>query len=265
MYEQLVQPIIGMGYKECCWSTVRTEVIMNLKMDLHTHTLASGHAYSTLEENIRAAKERGLQYYGISDHAVGMPGAAHTFYFMNMRIIPREIHGMKVLRGVEANIVNYQGQIDMVPESLRFIDYVIASAHIPCLKPGTVDEHMSAYIGAMENPKVNIIGHPDDTRYPVDYEQLALAAKKNNVMLEVNNTSLNPNGFRVNARENIINMLKMCKKHEVDIILGSDAHISPLVGEFGYAMEILTEMDFPEELVINCYPEKFLELIGFTK
>ena len=48
-------------------------------IDLHTHALASGHAYSTVKENIEYAKINGLKYYGLSDHGVTMPGGPHLF------------------------------------------------------------------------------------------------------------------------------------------------------------------------------------------
>ena len=58
------------------------------KLDVHTHTVASGHAYSTIDENVRYASEQGFELVGISDHAPKMPGGTHNFYFLNLRIIP---------------------------------------------------------------------------------------------------------------------------------------------------------------------------------
>lgn len=238
---------------------------MDLQLDLHTHTLVSGHAYSTLQENIQVAKEKGLKYLGTSEHGPSLPGAPHIYYFQNMRVIPREMNGVKILRGVEANIIDFNGSIDMIPATLKYVDYIIASTHIPCLTPGTSEENTSAIIGAMKHPKVNIIGHPDDDRFPINMEAIVKAAKENNVLLELNNNSLDPTGFRENARDNIIDMLKRCMKHKVSIVVSSDAHISSLVGEFGYAEEILTELNFPEDLIINLKPQKFLSLINFAE
>lgn len=237
---------------------------MKLQFDLHTHTLVSGHAYSSLQENIQVAKDKGLKYLGTSEHGPALPGAPHIFYFQNMRVIPREINGVNILRGVEANIIDYNGGIDMIAETTKYIDYIIASAHIPCLTPGTREQNTNAIIQCMKNPKVNIIGHPDDDRFPLDMELIVRAAKAENVLLELNNSSLDPTGFRQNARENIEDMLKRCMKHEVTIVVNSDAHIASLVGEFGYAEEMLTELNFPKELIINLNPERFLDLIGFT-
>jgi len=238
---------------------------MKILMDLHTHTLVSGHAYSSLEENIQAAKEKGLTYLGTSEHGPKMPGSPHIFYFQNMRVIPRELKGIRLLRGVEANILDSKGTIDMTPETLKFIDYVIASMHIPTIKPASMEANTKAIIEAMKNPKVVIIGHPDDTRYPLDYEKLVKAAKKYKVMLEINNSSLNPQGFRQNAQKNVETMLSLCKEENIPVILGSDAHISADIGNYKYILPILDRISFPNDLIMNAYPEKFLELIDFSE
>ncbi len=236
-----------------------------IKMDLHTHTIASGHAYSSLEENIQAAKEAGLKYYGLSEHGPAMPGSPQIFYFHNMRVIPRDIKGLKILRGVEANIINAQGEIDMLPEWLEYIDYVIASVHLPVMESKDVAYNTKVLVNAMKNPNVHIIGHPDDGRFPLDYVELVKGAKANNTILEVNNSSLNPIGFRQNAEKNIKYMLELCMKEKVSVILSSDAHISFDVGNFDYIFPILEEISFPEELIVNQFPERFLEYINFEE
>ncbi len=238
---------------------------MKILMDLHTHTVASGHAYSSLEANINVAKERGLKYYGLSEHGPKMPGAPHIYYYSNMRIIPREMNGIRVLRGVEANILDYDGTIDMIPESLEYIDYVIASSHPPCMNYGTSQENTDALINAMKHPKVFIIGHPDDDRFPLDYPRLVKAAKEHDVLLEINNSSLNPIGFRKHTKDNIEEILKLCMKENYPVILSSDAHISVDVGNFNYIMPILSKLKFPDELIINYFPEKFLKMIKFIR
>ena len=53
------------------------------------------------------------------------------------------------------------------------LDYAIASLHQPCIKSGTmIPQNTDAYLGAMKNPAIHIIGHPDDSRYPIDYDTL---------------------------------------------------------------------------------------------
>ena len=168
---------------------------MNAIIDLHCHTIASGHAYSTLKENIDEAKLKGLKYVGVSDHAPNMPGSTHPFYFGNLGVIKEEINGVKVLKGIEANIMDFDGNIDIPKDVIGKLDYVIASFHPPCISPGNIDENTKAILNVMENEKVKIIGHLDDSRYPVDYEKVVLKAKETKTLLEINNSSLKPNSF----------------------------------------------------------------------
>ena len=151
---------------------------MKYVLDSHTHTTASGHAYSTLHEMVRAAKEKGLELIGITEHSMAMPGTCHEYYFMNMRILPRTMYGIEVMHGAEVNIMDYQGNLDMEEYLLKTMDVVIASLHHPCPKSGSREENTAAMIGAMKIPYVNIIGHPDDSRYPLDYLALVQAAKE---------------------------------------------------------------------------------------
>ena len=109
----------------------------------------------------------------------------------------------------------------------------------------------------IENPFVNIIGHPDDARYPVDFEQVVPAAKEQHVLLELNNSSLKPDSSRKEPLPNDIRMLELCKKYKAQIIVDSDAHNAWEVGGHDYAYELLKAMDFPEELVVNRSVEEY--------
>ena len=220
-------------------------------LDLHTHTIASGHAYNTLREMAKAASDKGLSVLGITEHAPKMPGTCHSFYFHNLKTVPRELYGIRLLLGSEVNIMDFEGNIDLEERDLKGMDIIIASLHTPCIKPGSVRENTTAYLKVMENPYVNIIGHPDDGRYPVDYRALVEGAKEKGKVLELNNHSLDPKCFRRDARENDLKMLELCKEYAVPVIMGSDAHFDTLIGEFSMAKKLLEEVDFPEELVLN--------------
>ena len=149
---------------------------MNIYFDMHTHTVASGHAFSTFKENVEEAAGKGLFALGMSDHAPAMPGSAPSIYFSNFKCFRQEVMGVRMFTGVEANIMDFNGNLDLDETVLRKMDYVIASLHIPCIKPGTPKENTDALIGAMKNPYVKIIGHPDDDRYPLEYDRLIPAA-----------------------------------------------------------------------------------------
>lgn len=224
---------------------------MKYFMDLHTHTVASGHAYSTLQENIAAAKELGLECLGISDHGPEMLGGPHVMYFWNLKIVPRQYGELKLLCGAEANIMDMEGRLDLDDFTLSRLDYCIASMHGPCFKSGTAKENTDAAIKAMKNPYVKILGHPDDSRYPLEYERLVQVAIEERVLLEVNNSSLHPLAARQGAKENILTMLRLCKKYQCPVILGTDSHISYTIGNFDWVEELLEEVDFPQELIVN--------------
>ena len=221
------------------------------RLDSHTHTVASGHAYNTIMEMAQQAAKSGLELLAITEHSVRMPGTCHEFYFMNMKTLPRKLFGIDVLFGAELNIVDYDGTVDMTEKLLRGMDVCVASLHIPCIKPGSVAENTRALTEVMKNPYVGIIGHPDDGRYPVDYDTLAAAAAEHHVLLEINNHSLDPDSSRVNAPENDRKMLERCMHYGTKIILDSDAHWCLDIGNTCFSAPLLKEMNFPEELVVN--------------
>lgn len=230
-------------------------------MDLHTHTIASGHAYNTLYEMARSASEKGVKLFGCSDHAPAMPGSCHEFYFINFKVIPRNLFGIKLLMGCELNIMNYDGKLDLSNRYLKQMDYTIASLHEPCYRCGTAEENTRAYLSAIKSPYVNIIGHPDDSRFPVNYEPIVAAAKEYNKLLEVNSSSLHPCSPRLQAYENYLKMLELCKQYQVSIIINSDAHIESDVGNHERAHNLLNEVSFPEKLVVNTSFEKLIPFI----
>lgn len=234
---------------------------MKIIMDLHTHTVASSHAFSTLKENIEAAAVKGLKIIGNSDHGGKMPGAAHDFHFTNYRVVRPEILGVRVFRGIEANITNTEGELDTKPFVQNKVDYMIASIHQSCYKIGTVEENTNAFINAMKNDKVIVVGHPDDAKVPVDFDLLAKGAKEHGVAIELNNSSLVPNSVRMNGRENAKLMLEAAKKHGAMILLGSDAHIYLDVGRFDEALALIEEVNFPKEMIVNTSMEKLEALL----
>ena len=214
---------------------------MRFTLDTHTHTIASGHAYNTIDEMAVYAAGHGVTHLAITDHAPKMPGSAGVLYFSNMGIIPRKKYGVNIYMGCEVNIMDYDGRIDLSEYGLK---------------------NTKALINAMDNPYVNIIGHPDDSRYPVDYEQLVRAAGEKHVLLELNNTSLSPTGPRQGAYDNDVTMLKLCKEAGVCISIGSDAHIKESICDFDRAYKVIEEVGFPKELIVNSNTELYESYIG---
>lgn len=238
---------------------------MNYVIDTHSHTLASGHAYNTIREMASAAADKGLTMLGITEHAPQMPGTCHDFYFSNLKVVERNMFGIELLLGTELNILDYKGSVDLPEILLREMDITIASIHPPCYTAGSIEQNTKAYVNAMKNPFVNIIGHPDDLRFPVDMETLVCASKENMVLLELNNSSQNPKGARKVSADNNIRMLTLCKKYNVPIIIGSDAHTDIDVGRHDLVDTLLERTEFPKELILNYFPEEFKKYVNKYK
>lgn len=224
---------------------------MKLIADMHTHTVACGHAYSTFYENLVFAHNAGLLVYGFAEHAPALLKGTERAFFANLKVLPSEYQGMRVLKGCEANIIALDGTLDLDDPLLSSLDYVIASLHIDCLIPGSAKENTDCLIRVMDYPFVKIIAHPDNSQFPLEYERLVLAAKEKGVLLEVNESSLKPTSSRFGGRENITTYLLLCKKYGSPIILNTDAHYAGLIGNCAYGLALLEELDFPEELVAN--------------
>ena len=83
---------------------------MDYLLDVHTHTIASGHAYNTIMEMAKAGFDKGLKLLGITEHAPMMPGTCHAMYFHNLKVVPRTMCGIELMLGAELNILDYDGQ-----------------------------------------------------------------------------------------------------------------------------------------------------------
>jgi putative hydrolase len=230
---------------------------MKTLLDVHTHSVASGHAYSTIQEMAQAAAEKGLQLLGITEHSPGIPGTCDPIYFRNLHVVPRYMYGVDLLLGAELNIIDYKGTIDLEEFYFPMLDIRIAGIHSLCYTPGSIEENTSAVIGAIRNPAIDIISHPGDGTALLNFEPIVLASKEYHTLLEINNSSLNPGRNKVHARDNNLTILRLCKQYEVPVILGSDAHISFDVARHEHIYELLQETEFPEALIMNDKVEAF--------
>ena len=80
-------------------------------------------------------------------------------------------------------------------------------------------------------------------------------------MLEINNSSLNPRRNKDTAVANNLEILRLCKRYEVPVILSSDAHISYDIANYNFIWPLLAETEFPDELILNYFPDRFLQYI----
>lgn len=231
----------------------------HFEFDIHTHTIASGHgSAATITDMVKAAHAKHYTMLGISDHGPATLGGGRPAYFRNLMYAPKQRMGVRMLYGAEVSILDNQGHFDLADEILEPLDYVIASLHRPAKRPGSEAENTQCYIEAMKNPYVRIIGHCDDVKFPVDYLALVEAAIEHHVILELNDSSLRPDGYRGDTRFNDMMLLNLCKHFHYPILLSSDSHGTEHIGEFDHALELIRLAEFPEELILNCSSSEFL-------
>lgn len=235
---------------------------MQTLLDVHTHTLVSGHAFSTLTEMCTTAQAKGLKLFGITEHAPNLPGTCTSIYFRNLRMVPRQWGEMRLLLGAELNIMDTNGTLDEDEGYFSQLEIRIAGIHRLCWKGGTVEENTQGMINAIRNPVTNIISHPGDGSAALLFEPIVLAAKESRTLLEINNSSLNPN--RSCCAASLVNypeILRLCKKYEVPVILGSDAHIHFDIANYQNIWPLLQQTEFPEQLIVNDKPDLFLSFL----
>ena len=234
------------------------------ELDVHTHTIASGHAYGTITEMAKAASEKGLKILGITEHTTGIPGTCDEFYFGNMGVVPRNMFGIELMLGAEINILDYKGTLGLNERYFRHLDVRIAGIHNMCYEYGTMAENTQAIINTIKNPVIDIISHPDDGNCPLDYDEVVRAAKEYHVLLEINNNSLRSSS-RKNTFENSVKILELCRKLNIPVLVSSDAHYMTDIANFGNVEKVLDSVEFPEELVINSSADKFRDFIRVNR
>lgn len=220
--------------------------------DMHTHSIASGHGTThTISDMAKAASKKGLKLLGVTDHGPATLAACTPSYFRSIIFSSRKRFGVELMYGVELNILDTNGSVDLDESILSQLDYAIASLHYHNFRPQSISENTAAYVNVMKNPHVKILGHCDNPTYPVDYDTIVACAKENHVLLEINEVSLTPNNYRGNATANSAEILRCCQKYNVPILLSSDSHGTGHIGDFTYAAEFVRQAKFPERLIYN--------------
>ncbi|MCJ7652742.1 MAG: phosphatase [Actinobacteria bacterium] len=231
-----------------------------IKADLHVHTISSGHAYSTVREICEVAAERGLELVGITDHGPAMPGGPHLYHFTNLIVLPRVLSGVNILRSAECNIIDVDGNLDVHDKALEGLDLVQAGLHPFCGYEGkTVGENTQAVLGAIQGGKVDILVHPGNPWFPLDYRTVVEAAASNGVLLEVNNASFTV--IRKGSEKNCREILKEAKRTGAKVCVGSDAHEASMVGRFEKALALIGEVGIDEDLIVNRGMKSVLEFL----
>jgi putative hydrolase len=222
-----------------------------LKIDLHTHSLSSGHALNTVYELAKEAKKRSITILGIADHAPSMEGAPHEGYFWISDKL-RELYGVEILLGSEVNIINNRGDLDLTEEYLKKQGIVIACIHAKTpYKKNSLRDNTLAITNAMENPYVKIISHPIRPEFKVDIKQLVESACSTKTLLELNDQLFEREQSNESLLEQYYLLISLCKKYGAPIIIGSDAHIANRIGEDKHVMAVRKQIGLTNNMIIN--------------
>jgi len=223
---------------------------MLLEADLHTHSIASGHAFSTVKEMAGHAAQTGLKMIAVTDHGINMPGGPHEYYFSQIVSLPGNIEGVEVLKGVEANIIDLNGNLDMPVRLLERLDLVLAGFHEGAGYPsGSVEQNTRAMMAAIQNPYVHIICHPGNPEFCVDIEKVVQAASKAGKALEINNNSFSLS--RPGSAPRCGQLARLAARTGTLVAINSDAHSCFMVGNFDRALEVATEAGIKPGQVLN--------------
>jgi putative hydrolase len=227
---------------------------MKIRIDTHTHSVASGHAYSTIDELARGARKRGLRGFVLTDHGPDMPGSTHPYHFGNLRILPARICGVRFFTGVEANIMAMDGRIDLAGNLCARLDFVLAGFHDICFRPRSREENTQALVAALANPLVDAISHPGNPLFPVDQMAVVKAAVEHGKALEINNSSFR---IRKGSEETCASLAELCAAEGALVVCGSDAHYWRDVGNVAVALGVIQAAGIREDRVVNASERGF--------
>lgn len=247
--------------------------------DYHTHTYNS-HGEGTIEQNVVAAIERGLRDIAITDHGFN----SFKFYMQRDKAsqMRHEVDRLKgiygsrinILLGIEANIISFDGTIDVPEDMLEYFDILLAGYH-PFVWTKAKREMMSLLlfnissvsrlldrfrqkmtdmlIAAMERYSLDILTHPG-LGMPIDIMRLADAASQSGTLLEINSN------HAVLKPESV----KKAAETGAKFVINSDAHWVCEVGDMSRGVHIAKKAELPADRIANSSAgERFLTRSGW--
>ncbi|MDF2520123.1 MAG: hypothetical protein K0R84_751 [Clostridia bacterium] len=241
--------------------------MINLYADYHTHTIYS-HGKGTIMDNVMAARSKGLTEIAITDHGIrhfSFGVKKENIIKMRQEIdnINQYVEGIKVLLGMECNVISSEGDIDMTDEIRKYLDILLVGYHMMVLPQSLKDtwniyglnylnkffsyntekvEEMNtiSIAKAIEKHKIDIITHPG-ARIPIDTTYVAQAAAKAGTALEINSHSSAMQAEHVKA----------AAKYGVKFVINSDAHRPQDVGNLSNGLRIAEEAGLDSSQIIN--------------
>lgn len=229
-----------------------------LQVDLHIHSLFSFCGLHTFLELIEQAHKLNLKAMAITDHGPAVGGGRLNSVFFERLKCPYP--DLTLYKGVELNLLDEPGKIDVPWKFMPFIDILLLGVH-PNLKPQKPKHYFTELLLAAmdENPFIDIISHPNDPQYPVDYDNLAKKAAQKGMALELNNSKIL---YKRSMVGDTLELILACKRANCRMAVNSDTHAIHELGHDEAVRPLLADAGFPDELIVNRNADitaKFLE------
>lgn len=231
--------------------------------DYHVHSTYSrrNHGKSTIEEIVEKAVELNLEEIAVTDH-----GPKHYLYGIQEEKIPeakeiilqmrKKYPQIKILLGVEANILDYEGTTDISENVIKHCDIILCGYHMGALfssakdaykftvknrfSTNMADENATALANAMKRYKINILTHPGD-KIPCNIDIVAKAAEETGTVLEINNSH-----GHLNVEE-----IKIASRYDVSFVINSDSHIKDKIGSYENGLKSAIDAGLDLSRIIN--------------
>ena len=196
----------------------------DVRGDLHARTKETD-GHHTLEEMAEAARDRGYEYLGITDHsqkvtmAKGLDAKRLAKEIESIDRLNEKLKDLVVLKSIEVDILK-DGSLDLPDDILKELDFTVCSVHYNLNL--SQEKQTERIIRAMDNPYFHILGHPSGRlinkreTYDVDMERLLDAAKKRGCFMELN---AHPDRLDLNDL-----YCQMAKDKGVKVVISTDAH-----------------------------------------
>ncbi len=219
-------------------------------VDLHAHTLFSRCGLHSIQEILRRAGERGLKGQALTDHGPIQGGQVNSVFWERLDGAPGALaDGVRLLKGMECNLQGSGGAIDFPRDYLPFADVILLGYHANTPSGRGAAYYTDRMIRALDrNPWVDLVTHPADPGFPMDYRALARFVRSSGRLLEVNNSKVHlkrvdPADFR--------RFLEVCGEEDCPVAVNTDAHALNEVGDTRAADAVLREVAFPRRLIMN--------------
>ncbi len=227
-----------------------------LEVDFHSHSMFSLCGVHTHIEMLSHAKSIGMAGLAITDHGPLLDSKIPSPFFDRLQ---DPVPGIRLLKGMECNISDEEGEIDAPRQYIANLDVVLLGLH-QTIEQGRDSSYYTKLIkkALLKNPCVDIISHPNESGFPLDFEALADFASQLGVALELNNSKTL---YRRAPDERTMELIYACKKSHCSVVMASDAHVLHEIGLNDSIVKFIGQADFPSSLLVNDTKEKAFDFI----